>query len=98
RNAGALTNSQQIEWSFDAPVLGDSSALQFSPAVVKVAADVNGDGVVNCADLAIVTASVGKRTGQAGFDPRADINGDGIVNLLDLTTVSRALPAGTKCS
>ena len=39
----------------------------------------NGDGVVNCADLAIVTASTGKRTGQAGFDPRADLNGDGIV-------------------
>jgi hypothetical protein len=96
RNAGALTNGQQIEWSFDAPVLGDSSALQFSPAV-RVAADVNGDGVVNCADLAIVTSSVGKRTGQAGFDPRADLNGDGIVNLIDLAIVSRALPLGTKC-
>jgi len=58
---------------------------------------VNGDGVVNCADLAIVQTSVGKRTGQAGFDPRADLNGDGIVNLVDLTTVSRAMPAGTKC-
>jgi len=96
RNAGALTSSQQIEWSFNASVLGDSSALQFSPAA-KVAGDVNGDGVVNCADLAIVTASTGKRTGQAGFDPRADLNGDGIVNLLDLTIVSRALPVGTKC-
>ena len=96
RNAGAPVNGQQIEWSFRAPVLGDSSALQFSPAA-KIAGDVNGDGVVNCADLAIVTASIGKRAGQAGFDPRADLNGDGIVNLLDLTIVSRALPAGTKC-
>jgi hypothetical protein len=96
RNAGALANSQQIEWSFDAPVVGDSSALLFSPAA-RVAADVNGDGVVNCADLAVINASFGKRTGQAGFDSRADVNGDGIVNLLDLATVSRALPAGTKC-
>jgi hypothetical protein len=96
RNAGALTNNQQIAWSFDAPVLGDSSALLFSPAA-RIAADVNGDGVVTCADLAIVNASFGKRTGQAGFDPRADVNHDGIVNLIDLTTVSRGLPAGTRC-
>ena len=96
RNAGALTNNQQIEWSFDAPVLGDGSALQFSLAA-RTAVDVNADGVVNCADLAIVQASFGKRAGQAGFDPRADVNGDRIVNLIDLTTVSRALPLGTKC-
>src|SRR6185295_17866068 len=38
--------------------------------------DVNGDFTVNCADLAIVKASFGKRTGQLGFDLRADINRD----------------------
>jgi hypothetical protein len=96
RNAGALTNNQQIEWSFDAPVLGDGSALQFSLAA-RSPYDLNGDGVVNCADLAVISASFGKRQGQAGFDPRADVNGDKIVNLVDLTTVSRALPVGTKC-
>jgi Dockerin type I domain len=96
RNSGAPTNNQQLEWSFAAPVLGDGSALQFSLAA-RSTADVNGDGVVNCADLAIVNASFGKRSGQAGFDARADVNGDRIVNLVDLATVSRALPAGTKC-
>jgi hypothetical protein len=96
RNGGALANNQQIEWSFDAPVLADSSALLFSPAA-RIVGDVNGDGVVSCADVAIVTASFGKRAGQAGFDPRADVNGDGIVNLVDATTVSRGLPPGTRC-
>jgi hypothetical protein len=95
RNAGGLTSSQQLQWSFNAPVVTDSSALQF--VVPAVAGDVNGDGVVNCLDLAIVNASFGKRTGQAGFDRRADLNGDHIVNVLDLTTVSRAMVAGTKC-
>jgi len=65
--------------------------------VLAVPGDLNGDGVVNCADLAIVKASFGKKTGQAGFDPRADVNGDGIVNILDLSTVARQLPAGKTC-
>jgi hypothetical protein len=59
--------------------------------------DVNGDGVVNCADLAVVKASFGKKLGQAGFDPRADVNFDGVVNIIDLSTVARALPAGSVC-
>jgi len=61
-------------------------------------ADVNGDGVVNCADLEIVKSAFGKKAGDPGFDSRADINGDGIVNILDLSAVARALPAGTVCN
>jgi hypothetical protein len=63
-----------------------------------VAGDLNGDGVVNCADLDIVKASFGKSTGQAGFDPRADVNHDGVVNILDLSFVARLVPAGTSCN
>src|SRR3954471_5633345 len=95
RNAGALTNNRQIEWSFAAPVLGDASAVQFSLAA-RSPYDLNGDGAVNCADLTIVSASFGKRQGQAGFDPRADVNGDHLVNLVDFTSGSSALAAGHK--
>lgn len=63
----------------------------------EVPGDVNGDGVVNCADLAIVKAAFGTMLGEAGYDARADVNGDGVVNVLDLATVARALPAGTTC-
>jgi Dockerin type I domain len=59
--------------------------------------DVNGNGVVDCADLAIVKASFGKTAGQAGFDPRADLNKDGVVSVLDLSIVAKQLPAGTTC-
>jgi len=81
---------------------GDSSnAPSASPSVsvqiTAVPGDVNSDGVVNCADLAIVKASFGIRKGQPGFDPRADVNKDGIVNVLDLSTVARQVPAGTTC-
>jgi hypothetical protein len=97
RNSGAPGNSKQLSWSFNVPVIPNNSALQFATPIVKVAGDVDGDGVVNCVDVAIVRASYGKRTGQSGFDPRADLNRDGLVSLADLTAVTRALPAGTKC-
>lgn len=62
-----------------------------------VPGDVNGDGVVNCADLDIVKAAFGKTRSQAGFDARADVNFDGVVNILDLSVVAKQLPAGTVC-
>lgn len=65
---------------------------------IKLLGDVNSDGAVNCADLAIVKAAFGKRTGQPGFDARADVNGDGVVDIRDLSFVSQKLPAGTSCS
>ncbi|MCV2351249.1 M12 family metallo-peptidase [Paucibacter sp. Y2R2-4] len=65
---------------------------------IKLAVDPNGDGVIDCADLAIVKASFGKRAGQAGFDPRADVNKDGAVDLRDLSAVTRLLPANSTCS
>lgn len=60
-------------------------------------ADVDGDGRINCADLAIVKASFGKKTGQPAFDARADVNKDGVVNVLDLATVTQKMVPGTTC-
>jgi virginiamycin B lyase len=60
-------------------------------------ADVNGDGKVDCADVSMVKALTGKRTGQAGFDVRADLNRDGIIDVRDLAAVTQALSAGTVC-
>ena len=59
--------------------------------------DINGDGKVDCSDVAIVKAPFGKRKSQTGFDPRADVNNDGVVDIKDLAFVSRQLPSGTKC-
>jgi hypothetical protein len=60
---------------------------EYNPATCKV----------GCADIAIVKASFGKRSGQPGFDPRADVNNDGVVDVRDLAFVSKQLPAGTRC-
>src|ERR1700728_4401255 len=80
--------------SIDSPSTSQSLSVQ----VAAILGDVNGDGVVNCADLAIVKGSFGLKTGQPGFDPRADVNHDGVVNILDLSIVAKQLPAGTVCN
>ncbi len=54
--------------------------------VPDIAADVNGDGVVNVQDLVLVSANFGK-TGQQD----ADVNGDGVVNIADLVLIAGAL-------
>ncbi len=82
-----------------------TDSADYNPATASVVVgvtaprpgDLNKDGVVNCADMAIVKASFGKKTGQPGFDVRADVNGDGVVNVLDLSFVAKQLPAGTAC-
>lgn len=63
-----------------------------------VPGDLNGDGKVDCSDLAIVEASFLKLSGQAGFDPRADTNGDGVVDLQDVAFVTQNFSAGVQCS
>ncbi len=65
---------------------------------LRVPGDLNSDGLVDCADIAIVKAAFGKRTGQAGFDASADVVKDGVINTRDLAYVSQRLPKGTVCN
>src|SRR5205814_4850856 len=60
--------------------------------------DVNGDGYVNDADIAIVQAALGTKLGDPGYNPAADLNGDGVVDALDLAMVkpiSDTIPPAT---
>ncbi len=65
---------------------------------LTIPGDVNSDGVVDCADVALVKAAFGKRSGQPGFDLRADVVKDGVINTRDLAYVSQRLPKGTVCN
>jgi hypothetical protein len=56
-----------------------------------VPGDLNGDNLANCADLAMVNAAVGTRTGQAGFLPAADLDNNGVIDLIDVKLVRAAV-------
>jgi hypothetical protein len=89
------TSAARIKVEAVGNVFFDVSNANFT---IRLGGDANGDGTLDCTDLAIVKASVGKRSGQAGYDARADVTGDGVVDLRDVSYVSQRLPKGTTCS
>jgi hypothetical protein len=90
-------NADRLSATFSG-IISFSTVVALTPLPNIIPGDLNGDQVVNCADLKIVKASFGKRQGQSGYDSRADVNGDKVVDINDLMFVSKLLPAGTVCS
>lgn len=60
--------------------------------------DLDADGSVRCADLSIVKAALGKRSGTTGYDLRADLDRNAVVDVRDLSTVARGLPRNVVCN
>lgn len=56
----------------------------------QLAADANGDGIVDLQDLVFVASHFG----QSGIANAADVNGDGTVNIADILLVAGALETG----
>jgi hypothetical protein len=82
-------------WGLEENMKSWPEATTQVPAVMP--ADVNSDRRIDCSDVAVVKTSLGKKTGQLGFDARADVNKDGIVDIRDLAAVTQKLAPTTKC-
>ena len=70
-------------------ILWDLTSYLIPSEPEKIAADVNGDGVVDVLDLVIVAANFG----SVNTTPAADVNDDGEVNREDILAVLDALEA-----
>ena len=80
-------------------VFFDMSNADFTIVAAPVlVGDVDRDGSVGCADVALVKAALGKRAAQAGFNANADVNGDNIIDVRDVAIVSRAVTGVTACN
>jgi len=71
---GGLVSSQGI---------GPREIAGWSPCV----GDIDGDRIVDLADLSLLLASYGLCAGDPGFSGAADLDGDGCVTLADLATL-----------
>jgi hypothetical protein len=54
------------------------------------AGDIDGNNVVDQADLLELQAGFGLLEGQPGFNADADFNGDGVVDVLDFSILARS--------
>ena len=54
----------------------------------EIPGDINGDGIVDIADLTIVALAYGQFEGEPGYNPDADLNKDGIIDLTDISIVT----------
>ena len=61
--------------------------VQSYTIIVRPAGDVNGDCVVDIADLVLVASNFGKIAGSPGYPWAADLNFDGAINIADLSIV-----------
>lgn len=67
------------------PPIGTQPTIVTPPSKPKYNADINGDGVVNCADEHILASE----WNQTGSGLPADLNHDGVVNVTDLAIMSK---------
>ena len=68
----------------------DSAGINLGAACLDVGlllGDVNGDGVVDSADLDIVNSQIGQPTSEENF--RSDINNDGVISAADVRIVTQ---------
>jgi hypothetical protein len=49
--------------------------------------DINGDGIVNMKDVALVAKALGSRPGDSNWNANADLDGNGIIDQKDLSIV-----------
>ena len=70
-------------------VLGSSTA-----SLAECAGDINGDGVIDNADDAVIHEVFGAEEGDDDYIAAADLNGDGIIATADIAALQRAKQDG----
>lgn len=65
---------------------------------IRFTGDVDGNGVINCDDITLITRYLGIAAGEPSFVPAYDFNNDGIINAIDLGYVQKRIPRGIVCA
>jgi parallel beta-helix repeat protein len=75
--------------TISATISAGSNTFTDGNVTIRLMGDVNGDGVVDLRDIALVARAFGSTPSSPNWNPAADINGDGVVNMKDITLVAR---------
>jgi hypothetical protein len=79
----------------DADVVFSNNVVSLTFKVYSIY-DVNLDGEISLADVAIVRSNIGKDPAAGGLVSRSDVNGDGKIDIADLAAVMAAYEASLK--
>lgn len=82
RGAGDGINFDHADW-------GNPVLLTEEIVVPETNCDVNGDGVIDVLDLAMVAARYNCKNSDPSYAKEFDLNSDGIIDLYDLVTISK---------
>jgi hypothetical protein len=80
----SINNARQFAIPATNDVTNESGIILLTPIGIGVPGDVNGDGHVDLADLALLLGAFGTCAGDAGFVAAADFDQSGCVELGDL--------------
>lgn len=88
--------------TFTAPVEGEETAKTFTISGLNwtkaVSGDVNGDGVINSADITAIYNYIASGSESGLTTSQCDVNGDGAVNASDVATVYSLMSTGSSAS
>lgn len=82
----------ELTAQFQAPLTNLSQGSmtgKLKVVVVPIPGDVNGDGVVDSRDTAIIMAQIGAAVSQSSCGSACDLNGDGVIDKADLEIAMR---------
>ncbi len=92
-----VTSEKETVWEYTNPFPDGGPYRAFKirryapdyPGLAVWRADVNGDGIVDTADLIIVTDAFGSRPGDSKWNPATDLVEDARIDILDLNFVTK---------
>lgn len=65
------------------------NSTSFEALPRSLSTDINGDGIVNILDIALVAKAYGSYPGHPRWNPAADLDGNETVNILDIARVAK---------
>lgn len=75
----------------DAQLFVTMDRPHMATAHYTAAGDFNGDGKIDEADLRMIAASFGARSGERNYIPQMDFDNDGAITMKDIATQAREL-------
>jgi uncharacterized protein (DUF362 family) len=82
-----LTKNEILVGSYD--VTSDENRMNVYVRQVQHFADLNGDGVINIADMSIVATAFRSSRGDANWNDEADLDQNGVINIVDIAMVAK---------